>query len=807
MTPLESAAPSSSKAFTRLDWPSPHHFKIVGAPGDGSLEDAIVAMNDGRKLVGYVVRLDASQSLLEFQPEQQRAHQIIDFAALKSVCLTRTIDLERLPLAGPSETHEKNVAPAPQKCTVAFRDGVDLVVDTVGIVVKEYGLFLFIGNTSNGVQRWFIPTEAIASYQIGDPLGKMLVDRHILLPEVVDAGLEKQHQLRSTKFGDYLHLRHIVTNDQLEGALKKQRSMRHLRLGDALVQESLISERQRDEALAVQATDRRKPLGEILVEMAVVSKDTIKRVLVEKLGIPLVDLRKYQYEPNAIRAISAEMAHKHTVMPLYRTSTRIAIAMEDPMNWEVLQALEFFSSLKVDPVLASREDLLFMIEQFYGMKESRDNISELVAELGSGEEAAEVVSGEVVTDSDNTLVRLVNKMIMDAVEREVSDIHIESMPGNKPSRVRFRKDGVLAPYTDIPANFRAAVVSRIKVMSGLDISERRRPQDGKINFGDFGPARVELRVVTMPTTNTLEHVVMRVLTAPRTLSLDQLGLAPQVLAQLKELIGKPYGLLFVCGPTGSGKTTTLHSLLGYINTPDRKIWTVEDPVEITQDGLCQVQVHMKIGLTFPNVLRSFLRADPDIIMVGEMRDQDTAKTVVAASLTGHLVLSTMHTNSAVESVARLLDFGLDPFNFADALLGIVGQRLVRRLCPVCRRPHRASKQEIDSLAEAFCFGTQLDVTEVSARWHQQYGSVKDGVTLYSPKGCEACDHTGYKGRIGLHELLVASSPIKGKIQANADMQDIARTASGEGMLTLKQDGIEKIVQGHTDLKQVRSACL
>jgi type II secretory ATPase GspE/PulE/Tfp pilus assembly ATPase PilB-like protein len=681
---------------------------VVPAYGAG-IEQGVVAMNDGRKLVGNVLRLDVTASLLEFQPERERSSLIIGFNGFKSVCLTRMVNLERI--APVVSTHgEKQASTGPQKCTVQFKDGSDFVLDTVGVVLREYGLFLFLGTAANNVQRWFIPAGAIASYQIGEPLGKILVDRKILLPEELDAGLEKQHQLRSAKLGDYLSLQHIVTNEQLEAALKKQRSMRHLRLGDALMQENLITDEHLDEALAVQAADRRKPLGEILVDMGIVSKETIKRVLVEKLGIPLVDLRKFQYEPNAIRVLSSEVAHKHTAMPLYRTATRLAIAIENPMNWEALQALEFFSGLKVDPVLASREDIIVAIEQFYGPQERRENISELVAELGGGEDAAtvEVISGELVTDSDNTLVRLVNKIILDAVGQEASDIHIESMPGDRPSRVRFRKDGVLSHYTDIPANFRAAMVSRIKIMSGLDISEKRRPQDGKINFEHFGPARVELRVLTMPTANGLEHVVMRILTAPRTLSIEHLGLAASVLSELKALIEKPFGLLFVCGPTGSGKTTTLHSLLGFINSSDRKIWTVEDPIEITQEGLCQVQVHSKIGLTFPEILRSFLRADPDVIMVGETRDEDTAKTVVAASLTGHLVLSTMHTNSAVESVVRLLDFGLDPFNFSDALLGIVGQRLVRRLCPNCRTSHAASKDELDVLASAYCFGTELD---------------------------------------------------------------------------------------------------
>ena len=805
MTPRESSGPNRSAKSARLDWPVPHHFRIAADSAQRGAEPGVVAMNDGRKLIGIVIRMDPMAAVLEFQAEREPGMQLIAFSAFKSVCLTRKINLDRVP--GVIAPHSLEKGGGPQKCTVQFNDGADLVMDTVAFVVREYGLFLFLGNSTADVQRWFIPAESIANYQIGDPIGKILVDRKIVLPEQLDAGLEKQQQLRTTRLGDYLSLQHIVTNEQLEAALKKQRSMRYLRLGDALRQENLVSEKHLDAALSVQAADRRKPLGEILCEMGVVSKDTIKRVLVEKLGIPLVDLRRYQYEPNAVRVLSAEMAHKHTAMPLYRTSTRIAIAIENPMNWEALQALEFFSGLKVDPVLAAREDLLVAIAQFYGPSEHHENISELVAELRGAEETVELPTGDVVTESDNTLVRLVNKIILDAVAQEASDIHIETMPGDRPSRVRFRKDGVLSTYTDIPSNFRSAMISRIKIMSGIDISERRRPQDGKINFEQFGPARVELRVLTMPTTNGLEHVVLRILTAPRTLSIEHIGLAPSMLSQLKTLVAKPFGLLFVCGPTGSGKTTTLHSLLGHINTTDRKIWTVEDPIEITQEGLCQVQVHSKIGLTFPEVLRSFLRADPDVVMVGETRDEDTAKTVVAASLTGHLVLSTMHTNSAVESVVRLLDFGLDPFNFADALLGIVGQRLVRRLCPTCRSSHTASKEELDILASAYCFGTELDPAEVSSRWRSQYGSDDGSLVLFSPEGCEACDRTGYRGRIGLHELLVASPAVKQKVQSRSDVGQITAVAMAEGMIMLKQDGIEKILQGHTDLKQVRSVCL
>ena len=795
-----------------LEWPIPHHYRVIGAAGNGDAEHCMLAMHDGRNVLGKVLRLDMVASTLEFQVDtgtldQKAVRQTIDFAAFKSIYLTRTIELEPQPV--PSDSIEISPGKGRQKCTVHFKDGGEFEFDTIGIVERKAGLFLFMVNDANNIVRWFIPAGGIASYRTGDPLGKTLVDRKILLPAVIDAGLEKQQQLRTAKLGDYLMQQNIITPEQLDTALQKQKGMGHLRLGDVLVQGKLITSTQLDDALATQAHDRKIPLGEILVEMGAVSKETIRRALVEKLGVPVVNLRKFQCQPNAVKALSAELAHKHTVMPLYGTATRIAVALENPMDWKVLQELEFYCNRKIDPVLASRDDLLLVIAQFYGSSShgSQVNISELVAELGGAEVALEPMAGEVVNESDNTLVRLVNKIIVDAIEQGASDIHIESAPGAKPSKVRLRKDGVMVPYTLVPPNFRAALISRLKIMGELDISEKRRPQDGKIKFEDFGPARVELRLLTIPTANGVENIVMRILSSPKALSLEKIGLSPRILEELQRLAVKPYGLLFVCGPTGSGKTTTLHSLLSYVNTPERKIWTAEDPIEITQDGLCQVQVNAKIGLTFPEVLRSFMRADPDVIMVGETRDPETAATVIAASLTGHLVMSTMHTNSAVESVVRLLDFGMDPFNFADAMLGIVGQRLVRRLCTSCREADLATVEEIDKLAAEYCSGTTLNAGEVVADWRTRHGDSSGDLKLHRAVGCEHCGHSGYAGRLGLHELLVGSEAVKRKIHARAGVAELTQTAMAEGMLSIKQDGIEKVLQGQTDMKQVQASCL
>ena len=790
-------------------WPVPAYYELIGHSAASVAADetpaAVVTMLDGKWQAGMLIGLDVANAAIAFLPKRGKTPIRISFADLKSIRLTEPIRLTRMQLA---QQIDNVTGPdtSTQPCTVYFKDGDPMVADTAGFIVEPFGLFLFLMTQADNVLRWFIPANAMMSYRIGEQLGKMLVDENLVSIDSLNTGLEIQDQLRSNKLGDYLKRQNIVGQAQLEEVLQRQKSMPQVRLGEALLQEQLITQEQLDNALNMQAQDRKMPLGDILVNMQVVTLDNIKRVLAQKLGIPFVGLRTFQFAPNLIKSVPGEFVRKHIVMPMYRTESRMVVAMENPLATQTLQALALLTKLKIDPVMASLDDLTHVIEQFYGGLGDGANIAELVSELGTGPASGglELIMDNTITESDNVLVRLVNKIIVDASEQGVSDIHIESMKGNRPTRVRFRKDGVLSTYSEIPANFRNALISRIKIMSRLDISEKRHSQDGKINFEQFGPAKIELRVVTMPTTEGLEDVVMRILAAPKAVSIDSLGLAPYALEGLKKLAHKPHGLIFVCGPTGSGKTTTLHAMLAFINTPERKIWTVEDPIEITQDGLRQVQVQTRIDWTFAAVLRSFMRADPDVIMVGETRDPETAKTVIEASLTGHLVFSTMHTNSAAESVVRLLDFGLDPFNFADALHGVVGQRLARRLCTQCRKMHAATDEELDMLTYEYCFETELDPVAIRAQWITQYGGASKAVNLYSSSGCQHCGTSGYKGRVGIHELLVSTAAIRKKIHARATVVEILQTAMAEGMRTIKQDGIDKIFQGHTDWDQIKA---
>ncbi len=443
------------------------------------------------------------------------------------------------------------------------------------------------------------------------------------------------------------------------------------------------------------------------------------------------------------------------------------------------------------------------------------SIDTLLADLPDAvEPEADEGSDPMSAAADNELVKLVNKIIVDAHAQGASDIHIEPQPGKAKTQIRFRVDGTLRPYIEVPAAFRAALVTRLKIMCDLDISERRKPQDGKIQFKRFGPLDIELRVATLPSAGGVEDVVMRLLAAGEPIPLEKLGLTEHNRQRLVPTVERPYGLFYVCGPTGSGKTTTLHSILKHLNTPETKIWTAEDPVEITQKGLRQIQINKKAGIDFALVMRAFLRADPDIIMVGESRDHETVSMGVEASLTGHLVFSTLHTNSAPESIVRLLDMGMDPFNFADALLGILAQRLAKRLCS-CKTGHAASAQELEALANEYAVELRktprwqkdpaAEHQTLLNAWQQLYQNPEGGITLYEPVGCDTCQGTGYKGRLGLHELLLADDSVKRLIQERARVADLRAACLAEGMHTLKMDGIQKVLMGLTDIKQVRVA--
>lgn len=598
-------------------------------------------------------------------------------------------------------------------------------------------------------------------------------------------------------------LEKVTTMSQLRTALSGKHAVPSAKLGRMLLDLQLITPEQLDSALQYQRHDKKKHLGDILVDLGLLTRDRLYMVLCQKLGIPFVDLGKFEIDPSVLKALPDDLVRRNSVIPLAQVGGRLVVALPDPLDAERIENIRFFTQMPVTPVMATADQIEHAIIAYYGGNATeRNEVQAIAQQLREELRASLDVREDSIKETDSTLVRLVNKVIIDAHACGASDIHFEANRGQENVVVRFRRDGVLFEYLRLPHNFRRAAISCVKIMAGLDISERRRSQDGRISFAKFGPLDIELRVVTVPTRDDLEDVVMRVLNAAEAVPLENLGLNTDLLEQLRTLVRKPYGLILAAGPTGSGKTTTLHSLIGLINEPGRKIWTAENPIEITQPGLRQVQVHPKIGWDFATVMRAFLRADPDVIMVGEMRDHETASIAVEASLTGHLVFSTLHTNSAPETVVRLLDMGIDPFSFADSLLGVVAQRLARRLCLRCRVKRPAKPGEIESLAEEYCYGTELNQEAVLADWQKRFGS---RIVLHEPRACDYCRKIGYRGRVGLFELLTVTPEMRPMMLRRATAHDLYALALRTGMRTLRQDGIEKVLAGDTDLREVRAA--
>jgi len=579
------------------------------------------------------------------------------------------------------------------------------------------------------------------------------------------------------------------------------------------------------ELAARQARKKAIEIEQVLTDEFQVKIPAIGAALSKFFGVPYEAFKSDRIKPaELLKNLKREYVEANQWVPIDDAKEGLTVLCLDPERIRSSRiAANVFPKARLLYKVTTQKDFKETVNQFYGAEAGpaggdMGNVEDLLGAMGddSGEVLEGASTDEVSAAADNELVKLVNKVIIDAYNQGASDIHIEPYPGKAKTEIRFRKDGSLGPYIEIPATYRAALAARLKIMCDLDISEKRRPQDGKIKFKKFGPLDIELRVATIPTAGGVEDIVMRILAAGEPIPLEKMGFTTRNLNELQSTVSKPYGLFFVCGPTGSGKTTTLHSVMKYLNTPDTKIWTAEDPVEITQKGLRQVQVNKKAGLDFAVVMKAFLRADPDIIMVGEMRDKETTSTGIEASLTGHLVFATLHTNSAPESITRLLDMGMDPFNFSDALLGILAQRLAKRICS-CKQPYTPEGAELTSFLREYC--EELMATSrfkadpkgsmeaVYKDWIKQYGNDKGQLTFYKPVGCDKCGGSGFKGRCGLHELLIATDKLKKLIQEHARVADMLAQCLEDGMRTLKQDGMEKCLMGVTHMKEVRAVCV
>jgi len=575
---------------------------------------------------------------------------------------------------------------------------------------------------------------------------------------------------------------------------------------DYLLREKMVTTDKLQQAFAL-AKKMKKSVEYVLIEHMHIKKEAIGKSFSLFYGCPFRTFDpSIQVQPELLANLKKAFLLNELWIPLSWDKNGVEILVDDPRDLNKTDNIKsLMKTGKINFSVAIREDLQEFIRHAF---DSRHQISEiqtaddmlddfdLIPDV-TFEEEEEDLDFEEADETSSQVVKLVDQAIIAAYRKNASDIHIEPSPITKATTIRFRLDGVCQEYMKVPNSMVRGIVSRIKIMSKLDIAERRLPQDGKIKFRRKGVPTFELRVATLPTAGGYEDVVLRILASAGAMALDEMGLTERNLSVMKKIISKPYGLVLAVGPTGSGKTTSLHAILGHINKPEIKIWTAEDPIEITQAGLRQTEVRPKIGLDFARMMRAFLRADPDVIMIGEMRDEETASIGIEASLTGHLVFSTLHTNSAPETITRLLDMGLNPLNFSDAFLGVLAQRLVRRLCIKCRKQVPMTEDDFEML-----------VSEYGPKYFERTGiEYSPDMIKYLPVGCENCSGTGYRGRMGIHELMEGTPTIKMMIKNQANTEQILEQALKEGMSTLKQDGILKVLQGITDMTEVRRVCI
>ncbi len=667
------------------------------------------------------------------------------------------------------------------------------------------GFYAFPVDQKASYRSIFFTFPGIRQRSENRTLSDILEERGWLQQNAIDEVLDEQEKLRSRKVGEIIAAAADLPADKIDEVAQQSKAAepgQKVRIGDLLIQAGLISREAVEEALKTQSAGKKKRVGELLIEKGLVTEEQLLMALAAKFRMQVLDLSTTTPSSEAIAALSKEMVLQLKVLPISVDSRRLIVATSDPTDPTIGDNLRFLTNLGIDFVAAPASAIQEAIDNYYGYSgRSDDNIANLLGELAEEqvniEEEPDELGATGVTESDSQIISLVNSILLEAFRKGASDIHFEPGLGNQPLQIRYRIDGVCAITHKVSTTFKKAIISRIKIIAKLDIAERRRPQSGKIVMRS-DRRKIEFRVETTPTAGGQEDAVLRILSSSQPLKLNEMGLTEKNRQDLVEILEKPYGIILCVGPTGSGKTTTLHSALGHINTPVRKIWTAEDPVEITQPGLRQVQINPKIGFTFDQAMRSFLRADPDVIMIGEMRDAETAKTAIDASLTGHLVFSTLHTNSSAETVVRLIEMGMDPFNFANSLLGIIAQRLARRVCNDCRETYQPSVEELERLIHHY-----------GKDYYQRHELPQDPakVTLSRAVGCDNCNKTGYRGRIAIHELMTTSSDIRRAIKEGQMHEELREMAINNGMRTLMMDGIGKIFSGQTDLEQVLRVCM
>ncbi|MBU4316285.1 MAG: Flp pilus assembly complex ATPase component TadA [Proteobacteria bacterium] len=738
---------------------------------------------DGRKIDSVLAApFKTKSNVVEvYLPEKPDSRQVFPFQDLCAILIKGTPDLSKYQTTEGLEEIE----------TVP---GERYRVHMVNMSGDE-GFFGIPGQKDSPYKMIFFISAGVKKRLRLNSLGEIILEKGFASEDQVNEGLAEQEILRKKRIGEILTEDTAITRDAVDSAISTARKEfghgRNIRVGDILISAGIVTKEQVEAALSSQESGRKKRIGALLIDKGYITEEQLLMALSAKFRMRFVDLKGVTPNQMALNVLTYEIIDRLKVFPIEADEKRIIVATSEPTDHNINEILRFNTNRAIELVASTSVQIAAAIEKYFQKPE--DSMNLLLQDLDDGQITIEEESEDAsVRETDSQVIKFVNGILLEAFKQGVSDIHLEPKPGKGPLQVRYRLDGDCRIEHQIPPNFKRAIMSRIKIMANLDIAERRRPQSGKILL-QADRKKIEYRVEITPTVGGLEDAVLRILSSSKPLSLDEMGFSDRNLSEFKRIIAKPYGIVLCVGPTGSGKTTSLHSALNHLNKPDRKIWTAEDPVEITQDGLRQVQMNPKIGFSFPEALRSFLRADPDIIMIGEMRDSETAKIAIEASLTGHLVFSTLHTNSAPETVVRLIEMGMDPFNFSDAMLGVLAQRLIKRLCGKCKKAYHPEKKDLDELASAY-----------GEKYFEEDGLSSDleNTTLMKAVGCPACDHSGFRGRTAIHELLIGTEDIKVAIKKSISLEALRALAIENGMRTLRMDGISKVFQGDTTIDQI-----
>ena len=660
-----------------------------------------------------------------------------------------------------------------------------------------YGSFLDLDNQYRSI---FFTHLGVKSRRQLNFLGTILEEQGMVSRDTLQEVIRDYNRIKNKRIGETIAEKHNLKQETIEKTLRRMQKEGKVpptaRVGDILMASKLVTQEQLEDAIATQVKEKNKKIGALLVERKYITADQLLSALAIKFQLEFTSLEEITPDLKAMSAIPFTMISQMQILPIEDNGDHLVIATSKPTEHaELGDTLRFLTKRRIKFVVAPSAQIEDAIDRYYAKDEER--VEDIIGEMTEDAVALdEVDDATTVGEADSQIIKLLNKILTDSVMKNASDIHLEPGSGTDPLIVRYRVDGLCHIRHEIPPAYKRALISRIKIMSNLDITERRRPQSGKINIRYKG-RKIEYRVETTPTVGGNEDAVLRVLAQSKPIPLNKIGFSGRDRKAFEAILARPNGIILCVGPTGSGKTTTLHSALNHINTPDRKIWTAEDPVEITQKGLRQVQVNPKIGFTFHDAFRSFLRSDPDVIMIGEMRDPETAKTAIGASLTGHLVFSTIHTNNAPETIVRLVEMGMDPISFSEALAAVIAQRLVRMLCPKCKKTLHPGKDLYERLKETY-----------DPVWFDKHKMKKfsDKLTMKQKNGCPDCDQIGYRGRTAIFELLVKTDQIKRGIKEKCTTEEIRDMALENGMRTLRMDGVGRVFQGITDIDEIVRIC-